>query len=210
MHENLGADPLGVLAGWVAEAEAAGLPAAGAMTLATAGADGTPQARTVLVTAVDGHSLRFHSSAPTRKTVDVAANPRVSGVFWWPAFGRQVVLAGVAELLDAGVSRAAFPTRPRPLQLVAWAYEELTPGLAGPDHAVAPGAVEAAFGAAAARDPATLPMPAGWTTVRVVPSRMDFWRAGTPDTPPTRTRYVREHESEHGGVPGWRSFPVLP
>ena len=194
--------PLAVLARWIGEAEAAGLPGPSTMTLATAGADGVPQARTVLVTALDVDSLRFHSSTPTRKTVDIAANPRVSGVFHWPALGRQVVLAGTAELLDAETSRRAFPTRPRPLQLVAWAYEELTPVLHGPDHAVAPGAVEAAFAAAAARDPATLPMPASWTTVRVVPARMDFWRAGTADTPPARTRFVREA--------GWRHFPVLP
>jgi pyridoxamine 5'-phosphate oxidase len=195
-------DPLEVLARWIGEAGAAGLPGPSTMTLATAGADGVPQARTVVITALDADSLRFHSSTPTRKTVDIAANPRVSGVFHWPALGRQVVLAGTAELLDAEASRVAFPTRPRPLQLVAWAYEELTPVLRGPDHAVAPGAVEAAFAAAAARDPATLPMPASWTTVRVVPSRMDFWRAGTADTPPARTRFVREG--------GWRHFPVLP
>jgi pyridoxamine 5'-phosphate oxidase len=177
------------------------------MALATAGADGAPQARTVLVTAVDADSLRFHSSTPTRKTVDIAANPRVSAVFHWPALGRQVVLAGTAELLDGDASRVAFPTRPRPLQLVAWAYDELTPGLRGPDHAVAPGAVEAAFAAAEARDPETLPMPPSWTTVRVVPARMDFWRAGTADTPPARTRFVRESGE---GAGGWRSFPVLP
>jgi pyridoxamine 5'-phosphate oxidase len=200
-------DPLAVLARWIGEAEAAGLPGPSTMTLATAGADGEPQARTVLVTAVDAESVRFHSSTPTRKTVDVAANPRVSGVFWWPALGRQVVLAGTAELLDAATSRVAFPTRPRPLQLVAWVYEELTPGLRSPDHAVAPGAVEAAFAAAAARDPATLPMPASWMTVRVVPSRMDFWRAGTEDTPPSRTRFVRE---DPGAAGAWRHFPVLP
>ena len=210
MRDELDGSPMDVLARWVDEAAAAGLAAPSAMVLATAGADGAPQARTVLVTALDGDSVRFHSSAPTRKTVDVTANPRVSGVFHWPALGRQVVLAGVAELLDAAASRAAFPARPRALQLVAWAYEELTPGLRGPDHAVAPGAVEAAFAAAAARDPATLPMPAGWTTVRVVPSRMDFWRAGTPDTPPARTRFVREGGGDGGAGGGWRQFPVLP
>src|SRR3954451_6674525 len=209
-------DPLAALARWVGEAEAAGLPGPSTMTLATAGADGAPQARTVLVTAVDADSLRFHSSTPTRKTVDIAANPRVSGVFHWPALGRQVVLAGTAELLDAATSRAAVPTRPPPLQLVAWAYEELAPALRGPDHAVAPGSVEAAFAAAAARDAATLPMPASWTTVRLVPWRMDFWRAGTADTPPTRTRFVREDGAGSAGTgagagaTGWRSFPVLP
>jgi pyridoxamine 5'-phosphate oxidase len=127
----------------------------------------------------------------------------VSAVFHWPALGRQVVLAGTAGELDAATSRAAFPTRPRSLQLVAWAYEELTPTLVGPDHAVAPGAVEQAFAAAAERDPATLPMPASWTTIRVTPVRMDFWQAGGELTPPSRTRFVRDGD-------GWRSFPVLP
>ena len=196
-------DPLALLAAWVAEAAAAGSPLPGAMTLATAGADGTPQARTVLVTTVDPAtgSLRFHSSTSTRKTVDVAANPAVSGVFLWPALGRQVVLAGAARELDAAVSRAAFPTRPRHLQLLAWAYDELTPTLTGPDHAVEPGAVERAFAAAATRNP--LPVPPSWTTVEVVPARMDFWRAGDERTPPSRTRFVRDGDE-------WRSFPVLP
>jgi pyridoxamine 5'-phosphate oxidase len=216
MGEDVDGDPLELLARWIGEAGAAGLSGPSTMTLATAGADGVPQARTVLVTAVDADSVRFHSSTATRKTVDLAANPRVSGVFHWPALGRQVVLEGTAELLDAATSRAAFPTRPRPLQLVAWVYEELTPGLRGPDHAVAPGAVEAAFAAAAARDPATLPMPASWTTVRVVPWRMDFWRAGTANTPPARTRFVREGRAgresreDPGAAGGWRDFPVLP
>ena len=123
------------------------------------------------------------------------------------------MLAGTAELLDAATSRAAFPTRPRPLQLVAWVYEELTPGLRGPDHAVAPGAVEAAFAAAAARDPATLPMPASWTTVRVVPWRMDFWRAGTrtrhPSAPASCGR-AGQAGRDPGAAGGWRDFPVLP
>ena len=205
MHDRLAGDPLEALARWVDEAAAAGIPVPSTMTLATAGADGTPHARTVLVTVVDPAtgSLRFHSSTPTRKTVDLAANPAVSGVFHWPTLGRQVVLAGTAEELDVATSRAAFATRPRSLQLVAWAYEELTPTLAGPDHAVAPGAVEEAFTAAAERDPATLPMPPSWTTIRVVPARVDFWQAGGELSPPSRTRFVREG-------PGWRSFPVLP
>jgi pyridoxamine 5'-phosphate oxidase len=205
MPDRPAGDPLGALARWVDDAAEAGVPLPSTMTLATAGADGVPQARTVLVTAIDPGtgSLRFHSSTPTRKTVDLAASPAVSAVFHWPALGRQVVVAGTAEELDAETSQAAFPTRPRSLQLVAWAYEELTPTLVGPDHAVAPGAVERAFAAAAERDPATLPMPASWTTIEVVPARMDFWQAGGELTPPARTRFVRDGD-------GWRSFPVLP
>lgn len=185
-------DPLEVLAQW-----ADPLPCP--MALATADAAGVPHARTVLVTAIDATSLRFHSSTPTTKTSDLAANPHASGVFHWPDRGRQVVVQGTAAELDAATSRAAFPTRPRSLQLVAWAYEELMPGLEPPDLAVPEGAVEEAY-ARAAGNPRSVAMPPSWTTIRLVPTRLDFWQAGAP---PTRTRYVADGE-------GWRHFPVLP
>jgi pyridoxamine 5'-phosphate oxidase len=199
--EQLEPDALAVLRRWVAEATAADLPLPTTMTLATTGPDG-PHARTVLVTVVDDDGVRFHSSAPTTKTRDLAADPRASGVFHWPALGRQAILTGRAAELDAAAALAAYPTRPRQLQLLAWAYEELTPGLAAPSYRVAPGAVEAAF-AAAADDPRSTAAPAGWTTIALTPARIDFWQAGTPTTPPTKTRYERA-----GG--SWTSFPVLP
>ena len=198
-RHSLGRDPLALLALWVDEARAAGWPAPNAMTLATADGTGTPHARTVLVTGIDGTALRFHSSAPTGKTADLAENPRVSGVFLWPLLGRQVVVHGTARELDASVSRAAFGTRPRQLQLIAWAYDELLPELRGPDRAIEAGAVERAVEAVAA----TTAMPPSWTTIEVVPEQIDIWQAGTEHTPPTRTRFVLDGSD-------WRSFPVLP
>lgn len=187
MFEVLSGDPLEILARWVAES---GQPT---MTLATADASGMPHARTVLVTAVDATSLRFHSSTPTTKTRDIDAQPRVAGVFHWPALGRQVVLAGVAAELDVEVSRAAFPTRPLGLRRLAWAYEALG------DAALAPDDVERAFAAAGeARE-----MPPGWTTIRLEPDQADFWQVGDDDTPASKTRFTR--------VDGrWQAAPALP
>ncbi len=162
-----------------------------AMTLATADASGAPHARTVLATAIDGDGVRFHSSTPTTKTRDIDANPRVSAVFLWPDAGRQVVLHGTARELDAETSRAAFPTRPRPLQLLAWVYEELAA-----DTPVDPQAVQRAYDAAAD----TVEMPPSWTTVLITPDRLDFWEAGTP---PSKTRFVRS-------AGGWDGYAVLP
>ncbi|OLT19464.1 hypothetical protein BJF78_10875 [Pseudonocardia sp. CNS-139] len=201
MREQLAGNPLDVLARWVDEARAADLPMPSTMTFATADADGVPHARTVLVTTVDACSLRFHSSTPTTKTQDLAANPHASAVFHWPALGRQVVLQGRAGELDGETSSAAYPDRPRQLQLVAWVYEALLPRL-GPDRAVEPGAVEREFDAAAG-DPRSARRPPSWTTVRLVPHRADFWQAGTETSPPGKTRFERDGD-------GWRSFPVLP
>jgi pyridoxamine 5'-phosphate oxidase len=192
---------MAALARWVREAGDAGLPAPSTMTFATTGADG-PHARTVLVTTIDAGALYFHSSTPTGKTVDLDADPRASGVFHWPALGRQAILTGRAVQLDAATSRAAYPTRPRQLQLLAWAYEELLPGLSGPSYGVAPGAVEAAF-AAAADAPSSAGAPPSWTTISFTPHRLDFWQAGTETTPPTKTRYDR-------APTGWTPTPVLP
>ncbi|MFD1516086.1 pyridoxine/pyridoxamine 5'-phosphate oxidase [Pseudonocardia yunnanensis] len=215
MREELAGNPLDVLARWVAEAEAAGLPLPSTMTFATADAHGVPHARTVLVTAIDAAAVQFHSSRPTTKTRDLERNPAVSAVFHWPALGRQVVLQGRAAELDAAASRVAFPTRPRQLQLIAWVYEALAPGLVAPRYEVERGAVERSFDDSAARDPATREMPPSWTTIRLVPDRVDFWQAGTEVTPPGKTRFVldgdrRSGAAAHKAADGWRCFPVLP
>ncbi len=186
-------DPIAQLGLWFAEAGPAS-----PMTLATAGPDGA-HARTVLVTGVVDGAVRFHSSTPTGKTRDLAADPRASGVFLWPALGRQVVLTGRAAELDPAVSRAAFPTRPRALQLLAWVYETVP---TAPDGSVPDGAVEAAFAAAAA-DPGSVHAPPSWTTLALTPSVLEFWTTGTDTTPARRTRWTR-------GPAGWTATTVRP
>ncbi len=187
-REELGGDPLAVLARWVAESGQL------TMTLATADASGVPHARTVLVTAIDATSLRFHTSTPTRKTRDIAVQPRVAGVFHWPAAGRQVVVRGTASDLGQVVSRAAFPTRPLGLRRLAWAYDTL-----GVDAVLAPGDVERAFAAAGEAQV----MPPSWTTVRLEPDQADFWQVGDDDHPASKTCFARV-----GGA--WEAHPALP
>ncbi|UFU07039.1 pyridoxine/pyridoxamine 5'-phosphate oxidase [Ruania halotolerans] len=217
MPETLAAPPLPNLARWVAEADDAGLPLPSTMTLATADADGAPHARTVLVTQIDGMALRFHTSSPTTKSEDIAANPRVAAVFHWPSLGRQVILTGTARELPAEVSEAAYPTRPRQLQLVAWAYQDLAGSAPTPDLAVSNDAIRERFDAAAARDP--LPRPAGWTTIELTPWQVDFWQAGTDDTPPVKTRFTADGPTAatHTGAAAedathdaWRRIDILP
>ncbi|WP_143171939.1 pyridoxamine 5'-phosphate oxidase family protein [Pseudonocardia thermophila] len=112
-----------------------------AMVLATVFPDGSPAARTVLVTAVEGGALQFHPSAPTGKTRDLTARPVASGVFPWAALGRQAVVFGRVRELERSVTAAAFRERPEQLQRVAWTYEALLPSVEHPLGAVDPAAV---------------------------------------------------------------------
>ncbi|MGI5128293.1 pyridoxine/pyridoxamine 5'-phosphate oxidase [Pseudonocardia sp. CA-107938] len=191
-------DPLAVLAGWMADAETAGLPAPNAMVLATVGPDGAPHARTVLVTEIADGALRFHTSTPTQKTHDLAAHPRASGVFLWPALSRQVVVAGPVAELDRADTDAAFERRPEQLRRLAWVYDALLDQRTGPLQAIEPGAPERAF--AAAPDAAAPPT---WTTYALTAEVVELWRGQGPDAPAARTRHVR-------AATGWTHASVLP
>jgi pyridoxamine 5'-phosphate oxidase len=185
-------DPLELLRGFIADA--AELPVPSAMMLATTDKNGQPHARTVLVTVVDDASVRFHSSWPTTKTRDLAANPRASGVFLWPSLGRQVIVTGTAAELSREVTAEAFPQRPRQLQQLAWAYEALLPAAV-----IEEGDVERAFAAAEHETQA----PPSFTTIALTVEQLDVWEAGTPTTPPRKHRYTL-------GSAGWTVAPVLP
>jgi pyridoxamine 5'-phosphate oxidase len=190
--------PLRTVARWAQEAEDSGAPSPRTMTFATADADGAPHARTVLTTVIDEESVCFHSSTPTTKTTDLAANPRSAGVFFWPSLMRQVIVHGTARELTAADSRAAYPTRPRNLQILAWVYDDLTATPEGVD----PERIGHAFDAHAARHP--LPMPPSWTTIALVPDRVEFWWGQEPDRAATKVRFERTSDGS------WRHHYVLP
>lgn len=206
-------DPLATVAQWVQEAAAAGSRSPHTLTFATVGPDGAPHARTVLSTLIDSDHVRFHSSVPTTKTRDLRADPRASAVFFWPEIGRQVVLHGHATELDEATSRAAFPTRPRQLQLVAWAYDDVLAEAGG--GAIDPDVVSAEVPTSAehvadrvahhaARPPEGLPMPASWTTIAFTPTRVDLWQGVGPEVAALKTRY------DKGADGTWTHTEILP
>jgi pyridoxamine 5'-phosphate oxidase len=205
---SLPAGPMRLLAGWFDEARGSGTPGARAMVLATADPSGAPSARTVLATVIDDSGVTFHSSHPTRKTRDLAANPRASAVFGWYGIGAQVVLTGTVELLPAAEADAAFAARPRYLQLLAWAYER-------------PPAQEDLAGAAARereRWGGRVPdRPPGWLGFRLRPEVVDFWRGpvgagpAAPDTgPDTGPDTAHERVRYALGAGSWHLSRELP
>ncbi len=81
--------PLELLARWLAEADAR------AFTLATASADGTPHARTVLATGVDDTSVRFTTSLPPdeARTAYAERSPNLRALAWvYEELGGQAVV----------------------------------------------------------------------------------------------------------------------
>ncbi len=98
-------------------------------TLATAGANGMPQARVVALRGVERErrTLWFHSDRRSAKFAELQADPRASVLFWSPEDAVEVRLAGrVALHVDDPVAHAAW-THASPLSRSA-AQIALAPG----------------------------------------------------------------------------------
>ena len=121
---DLHSSPLDQFHAWLADALAVGLPEANAMVASTAGEDGQPSARTVLLKDVDNRGFAFFTNLESRKGRELAANPGISLVFPWFAMHRQVVVVGRASLLDRREVDEYYASRPRGSRLGAWASRQ--------------------------------------------------------------------------------------
>ena len=93
------ASPLDLFQGWLADAVEHQLPEPNAMSLATIGADGSPNVRTVLLKGVDERGFGFFTNYESRKGRELAASPRASLCFLWTNRQRQVVVRGIVTKL---------------------------------------------------------------------------------------------------------------
>lgn len=168
---------------WLGDAIGAGLTEPNAMVLATAGADGAPSSRTVLLKGVDARGFVLYTNLGSRKARQAAANPRAALTFPWIALQRQVGVTGAVEAVSAEEADRYFATRPRGSQLGAHA---------SPQSAVV--ASRAALEEAEARlrerfgEAGPVPRPAGWGGLRIVPDSVEFWQ-GRPDRLHDRLRF---------------------
>jgi pyridoxamine 5'-phosphate oxidase len=189
-------DPVVQFGRWFDDANAANLVEPSAMTLATAGADGVPSARMVLLRGVDQRGFVFYTNYESRKAAELAANPRAALVFWWGELQRQVRVEGPVQRTSDEESAAYFRTRPPGHRLGAWASPQsrVIPSRAVLDERVAE---------LEARHPdGDLPLPPFWGGYRLVAEVVELWQ-GRPNRLHDRLRYTRTPG-------GWRIERLAP
>src|SRR6476646_9872389 len=123
----MASDPFQLFDEWFAEAQASEPNDPSAMALATAGSDGQPDVRMVLLKAHGPDGFVFYTNRQSAKADELRENPRAALLFHWKSLRRQVRAEGEIEGVSEVQADAYFTTRGRDSQLGAWASDQSRP-----------------------------------------------------------------------------------
>ena len=162
-------DPFLLFGEWFAEARTSEINDPEAMALATAGAEGRPSVRMVLLKGHGPDGFTFYTNEQSAKGEQMAANAQAALLFHWKSLRRQVRVEGPVERVADAEADAYFASRSRDSQLGAWASEQSRPL---DSRATFEQRFERMQRDFEGRD---VPRPPHWGGFRVIPNRIEFW-----------------------------------
>ncbi len=205
LPEPLPADPLPMVAEWLAEAQRRHR-SAGAMALATVDPDGRPSVRMVICRGLDPRAgwLVFYTDRDSRKGLALEAHARAALVFHWESLERQVRVEGPVTLAPDADSDRYWDTRPPDARLAAVASDQSRP------IASRQAFLDRIAEARARLGPAP-PRPPRWGGYRVWAEQVELW-VGQPARAHDRAAWTRALAPSGDGFAGgaWRATRLQP
>ncbi|GAA6207734.1 pyridoxamine 5'-phosphate oxidase [Cognatishimia sp. WU-CL00825] len=166
-----GDNPFDIARAWLVEAEKTEPNDPNAIALATADADGMPNARMVLLKEIEESAFVFYTNYNSAKSQEIEQGGKAAFVMHWKSLRRQVRVRGTVVREDGPQADAYYKSRSLKSRLGAWASDQSQP-LGSRAALVAKVAkVTAAHGTAPNRPPF-------WGGYRLIPTEIEFWADG--------------------------------
>ena len=190
---NIDANPIRQFQAWLDEVRGSGVSEQDAisMTLGTAGKDGQPSARIVLLKSFDDRGFVFYTNYHSRKGKELSGNPRACLLFYWPQLWRQVRIEGDIAKVSTAESEEYFQSRPLGSRLGAWASDQS-------EVVETREVLEARFAELEKRFGEDVPRPEHWGGYRLKPNSIEFWQG----------RDNRLHDRLRYGLQGDRTWII--
>jgi len=163
-------DPIELFSNWFEAADKSGLFLPESVALATAGSDGKPSVRMVLLKSYDENGFVFFTNYDSRKSVELSENPQAALLFHWGVLQRQVRIEGVVEKVSEADSDVYFASRGRGSQIGAWSSKQSEPLSTRLELQTSFREMEKRF------DGQEIKRPPHWGGFRLRPEQIEFWQ----------------------------------
>jgi len=190
-------DPIQQFDRWFQDAVAAEPELPEAASLSTAGTDGRPSARIVLLKDFDERGFVFYSNYESRKGRELNENPHAALVFYWRQLKRQISITGRVDKVSRKQSEAYYKTRPRGSQIGGHAsrQSEVISSRKVLEERIREVTIE--------YEGKEIPLPSYWGGYRLNPEAIEFWQ-GRSDRLHDRLLYTLQSDG------GWQIERLSP
>jgi pyridoxamine 5'-phosphate oxidase len=155
----------------LAEAKATELNDPNAIALCTVDASGLPNARIVLLKAIEDDAFVFYTNYNSAKGQELEQAKKAAFVMHWKSLGRQIRVRGHVTRQTGAASDAYYQSRDLRSRLGAWASQQSQPLVSRDVLIKSVEDLAAEYGE-------TPPRPPHWGGYRVVPVEVEFWADG--------------------------------
>ncbi len=175
---------------WFDEAISSDLfPDPNAMVLSTVNKDGFPSSRIVLLKEFSKESFTFYTNYNSRKSNNIAENPKASLLFFWDKMERQIRIEGIIQKTSIEQSQAYFNSRPKESKIGAWASNQ--------SQKTSKEELQSNYNNLAQKFEETeVPYPEFWGGFSIIPSYFEFWQ-GRPSRMHDRITYTLKESNWH-------------